>query len=731
MTAGKLASSFPSATTNTLLYSCPIGRTASAVLTVCNQGASTTYRVALRDYTQLLTLSSSAHTFNIGNPITSYQISTTPGSTITDFQPGDLIEDDLGKWQARLLDVVRETSTITVPTKVGTVGTFAYSTITPALTSFSVGNTITDTTNGLTFKYLGTAQTPGTFFLNTEPLSTSATSLRVNTLPTAFVANKYLAIPDASPATSYEIVQATAITTATYTATITRAQLGSTAAVIKSGSQAIIIDVTSTTKTINEGATFTASDTTLTLNNVTNLFVGDYLRVGTEIMTISSVDTGTSSVNVLRASLGTTASTHADGATVTRLANDGTITVHWLSETPAAGPATLTYGVTNNLTSDYVFSGDATGADPILTAKVGDTLVFNVNAAGHPFRLTSVAGAYNVANEITTGVTGAGTTAGTVTWVTTGFAAGTYYYQCELHANMGGQIILTTGDLSPTVTNGTSTARISTTPAGYAPSIEFLHDFDNNGDFEWVSQGYAMNLSRVYRFTQSDASNASNQLRFSDQTSLNPVYTSGVTYNGTAGTAGAYTQIDLTASSPTVLYSLSSTSANNSYGSTFAINSNPLFTKFYIYDVTAAITVTDTFTIGTTTPITQTVATVTPGAFGYVQSFSGTTLKVSLGDKSANFAAADVFVDTPLTPAANRTLATVSSVSDIAGADYLVYDKAISANSTDKHSGIVLGAGHSLLVYSGANTLNYVVSGFEDVTSDWTTVHYDQGDTIN
>lgn len=730
MTAGKLASAFPSATTNTQLYSCPIGRTASVVLTVCNQSASAqTYRVALRDYTQILTLSSSAHTFNIGNPVSAYTVDITPGVAITDFAPGDLIEDDLGKWSARILDVYKDTSTITVPTKVGTVGTVAYTGISPALTSFAVGNTITDSTNGLAFKLLGNGQTPGQIFLNMEPLSTAATSLRLNTLPVAAVANKYLAIPDASPASSYEIVRMTAITTATYTATITRAQLGTTAAIIQPGIQAIILDVTATTKTINEGATFTATDTTLTLNNVTNLFVGDYLRVDNEIMTISSVDNGTSSVSVQRGALGTTGATHADGATVTRVANDGTIYVHWFSETPAPAAATLTYAVTNNLTSDYVFSGSATGNDPTLTVNIGDTLTFNLNATGHPMHITNQSGAYNVANEVTTGVTGAGTAVGTLTWNTTGFAAGTYYYVCEFHATMIGQIILQTPDLSPTISNGTSTARISTTTTGFQKSLEFLHDFNNNGDFEWTSQGYQMNLGRIYRFTQTDSTNTSNQLRFSDQVSLSPVYTTGVTYNGTAGTSGSYTQIDLTASSPTVLYSTSSTSANASYGSTFSVNSDPDYTKIYIYDVTAAITATDTFQVGATTPVTQTVTAVTTGPYGYVQSFSGTSLKVSLGPNSAAFAATNTFYDTPLTAGATRTTATVSSVSDVATADYLVYDKSLSGNATDRHSGIVLGSGHSLMVYSGAAQLSYVVNGFEDVTSDWTTVHYDQGDS--
>ena len=59
--------------------------------------------------------------------------------------------------------------------------------------------------------------------------------------------------------------------------------------------------------------------------------------------------------------------------------------------------------------------------------------------------------------QVTTGtLTGAGV-AGTVTWVTTGVTAGTYYYQCTSHAGMVGQIIVTdtTNRLGSASGNGT------------------------------------------------------------------------------------------------------------------------------------------------------------------------------------------------------------------------------------------------------------------------------------
>lgn len=728
MAAGKLASAKPAATTDTRLYQCPIGRSASVVLNVCNQsGSAATYRVALKDYTQVLTLSGSTHTFNLGNPVSAYSIDITPGIAVSTFDPGDEYVDDLGTWSAKILDVFRDTSTITINTKVTRVATLSYANISPALTEFAIGDTITCDTSGLALNLLGNGQTPGQIFLEFPALSTSATSVVAYNLPSLLNATKFLAIANG---TNTEIVDVTNVNVNTNVLTIVRAQQGTSAVEILPGAQATILDITATTFTINEGATFTATDTTLTLNNVTGIFTGDYLKIDSEFLQVQTVDPGTTSVNVGRGSLGTTATTHADGATVTRVANDGQLNINFFAQTPVPAAATLNYTVTNNLTSDYTFAGDAIGNDPTLTVNIGDTLNFNMNAVGHPLRITNQNGAWNPANEVTSGVTGAGTdTGGTVSWDTTGLAAGTYYYVCENHATMIGQIILTTPDTTPTITNGTSTARLQTLPTAVTNNLEFVHDINGDGDYEWSSQGFQINLGRVYKFDQSNASNAGHPFRLSDQVGLSPVYTTGVTTAGTPGSSGAYTQIDLTASSPTVLYSYSTTTGEGSFGSTFSITNDPLYTRIYLYDVVGDITATDTFASGQTTAVTQTVTTVNSGPYGYVQSFSGTSLKVSLAPGSADFAATDEFYDTPLTPGATRTTAVVSSVSEVSAEDYIVYGKSLSANSTDKNSGIVLGSGHSLLVYSSSADLSFVVNGFEDVTNDWTTVQYQQGGT--
>ena len=109
---------------------------------------------------------------------------------------------------------------------------------------------------------------------------------------------------------------------------------------------------------------------------------------------------------------------------------------------PSQVLTTYTYTVTSSGSSHYVFAGDATGNDPTIACNAGDTLVFNVNASGHPFYLKSslVTG---TGSQVSTGtVSGNGASIGTVTWDTAGVTPGTYYYICQYHSAMAGQIII-------------------------------------------------------------------------------------------------------------------------------------------------------------------------------------------------------------------------------------------------------------------------------------------------
>ena len=90
---GLLAQLKPSANTDTVLYSVPINRTASTVLTIANDGTGSAYDVAVKNYDQKFTLDAATYKLHEGDVITSSVVevgtalsgtgSLTVGDTIT------------------------------------------------------------------------------------------------------------------------------------------------------------------------------------------------------------------------------------------------------------------------------------------------------------------------------------------------------------------------------------------------------------------------------------------------------------------------------------------------------------------------------------------------------------------------------------------------------------------------------------------------------------------------
>ena len=414
--------------------------------------------------------------------------------------------------------------------------------------------------------------------------------------------------------------------------------------------------------------------------------------------TFYSGTTGGANVAVTRAQFGTTAAAHQSGQLVSIYTDSGTTT-------------TINEG------------GQFAAGDTTLTVTDGTTIVTGTHI--------------RVGNEImlATGVTGNDVTVTRGVWGTTDAAHNDGSTVTPMV--QGSQALVQWFDTSETLTGGTTNAT-ATTQFTATSSAVYTTQFTwgTVAGRETVPSQFSMDVDRTYLFDQSDSSNTGLPLRFSDTqegTGATPTagteYTTGVTKAGTAGTDGTI-EIIPTVNTPDPLYyyaeGTASAAPDTQYSSGIDIVTDPQFTEIYLYDVDGTWVTGDTFTIGTAT---QTVGTVTGGKYGWVSAWSGSDLYVTLGTGSAAFAGSDVFVDTPRGQGADRANATVSSVTaatDLETKDYIYYDVAISANTTNEHKGLVVGPNSHLIVYASSANLSFQVNGFANTVSDWEAEQYNQ-----
>jgi hypothetical protein len=663
MTAGKLASVKPAATTNTFLYRAPITSATSAVLNVVNQSASgASYRAALRDYDQVLTLDSSNYKFRRGNVVSTYVISLIPGIQKNSLTSGSIVATESTNANFRFLDVFIDSSIKEIPTKVAPIGQVSF-TVAPTGGTLTGGSILTGV-KGLTATVFSFNSTTNIATCSIPDVTAAATSLYFSDV-TSILNNDLIAIPDrATTNPVYELVLGTNVNTSTNIITSTRAQLGTTAAIHPSGAACRILRPTATTTTLT-AAIADGTATTISVTSSASLTIGDYVRIGNELMLIMAINGN--DVDVDRGEFNTTAAAASNGATVTLVTDEG------------------------NTNLNYFASGEA-----ITSGAISATIASYI-ATGNPFSST----------------------------------------------------------------------------------VRYIFDINEDGVFE-APDSISLDLGRTYRFTQSDSSNTDHSIRFFVTGQITE-YTTGVIVNGTAGTSGAYTQIvinNLTSTNLNV-YDLD----ESGYDLPANVNINPTYTSAYIYDIDGSLTVGESFNTLTgtndisaiypgpygyvhnyastslkvslglnstsfaeyTTTITGSSGskTITVGSAtnlipgmavsgtgiatgARISSITGTTVTLDISNSGAVSGTGTfehIFYDSPRENGSTRSLAKVSSYTastDINDEDYLFYGKSVSANSTDKNSGIVVGPGQSVVVYSSSADLNYVLNGFEDSTSDFT-----------
>ena len=669
MTAGKLAAVTPAATTNTLLYRAPIASAASAILSVVNTtGANETYRVGLRDYDQIFTLDSDAYKYRPGNVISTYVIGLEPGVTKSSLVANSTISLASNNGNFKFLDVFVDSSIIEVATKTTVIGTTQLSAA-PTGGVFAPGDLLTGQ-YGLTSTVYSVNTATNTLSTSFSNLTSVSSTVYIASLTTV-LAGDFLSIPNIGlGVTTSEIVLVGTINSGTHIANITRAQAGTSASEHYSGSSCRILRNSATTTTIT--AALNAVETTVNVASATGLTIGGSLKIGAEYMIIEGI-VGLA-VTVERGGYGSTAITHTSGASVTYATDEGRLIINYFDASE-----TITSGAVTGILSTY------------------------------------------------------------------------------------------------TTTNNPSN-----------PSAEYVFDVNSDGIYE-VLTNFNFNIDRTYRFLQDDSSNLNHDVRFV-VTGSALAYTVGVTTSGVAGNSGAYVQIAISSATSTNLSLVDLD--DSQYSLSTAIEDDPIYQQIYIYDVDGTLAEAESFNTGTgsntidylypgpygyiheykgtklkvslglnssafstytktavsgvsgqKTITLNNVTSLIPGmevsgtgiATGSrVSSISGVVVtldKSNTATVTGSILFEHIFYDSPREIGSTRSYvkyvsSTVSTY--INDEDYLYYDNALVSKNTDKNSGIIVGPGQSLVVYSSAVGLNFIINGFLDSTLDFPVNSYNR-----
>lgn len=671
MTAGKLAAVTPAATTNTLLYRAPITSAASAILSVVNTtGANETYRVGLRDYDQIFTLDSDAYKYRPGNVISTYVVGLEPGVTKSSLIANSTISLASNNGNFKFLDVFVDSSIIEVGTKTANIGTVQLSGI-PTGGVFAPGDVLTGQ-YGLTSTVYSVNTVTNTLSTSISNLSSVSSTVYISDL-TDVLAGDFLSIPNIGiGVTTSEIVLVGTINSGTHIANITRAQAGTSASEHYSGSSCRILRNSATTTTIT--AALDAVETVVNVASATGLTIGGSLKIGAEYMIIQGI--AALAVTVERGSYGSTAITHTSGASVTYATEVGLVVINYFES-----GETITSGAVTATLSTYLSSNN-------------------------PF----------------------------------------------------------------------------------LPFPKYVFDLNSDGIYE-VLTNFNFNIDRTYRFLQDDSSNLNHDVRFI-VVGTSVAYTVGVTTSGTAGNSGAYVQIAISSATSLSLSLTDTDLDDSAYSLGAIIQTNPVYQQIYIYDIDGTLAEAESFSTSTgsntidyvypgpygyiheykgtklkvslglnssafstytktavsgvsgqKTITLNNVTSLIPGmevsgtgiATGTrVSSISGAVVRLDKSNTATvtgSILFEHIFYDSPREIGSTRSYvkyvsSTVSTY--ISDEDYLYYDNALVSKNTDKNSGIIVGPGQSLVVYSSAVGLNFIINGFLDSTLDFPVNSYNR-----
>ena len=719
MTAGRLAASNPSATTNTLLYRSVIDQTASTVLTATNiSGSGVTYRAALRNYDQILKLDGDEPSnliFNKGNPVSTYKLKITPGISFAAASPNAELNSQSGS-RAKLLDVYKDTATINRYVKVEKIANFEGDSQT-LIGTFQNGETITGAVSTFTATLKQFEATTGLIYANIADVAQGATSVKVSR-NTGLAEGTKLMLSEDATATGTEVItiDTGGIDVNNNTLTVTRGVYGTTASPIPGGQYAKSFIDSATASTINEGATFTAADVTLTLTDATGFLEGSFIRVGNEIMSVTTV--AGNDLTIVRGQYGTSAVDHNDGSAVTQMTDAGDYYLNFFTESEGlqggTSNATISSNVTqgsNSITNQDRFTiaeGSIGGVYEYLTlSNHNNERTYRYDQSdssntGHPFRLSEQA-------DGTQTLTGAEYTTG-VTKVGTAGQAGAY--------------------LDITITSGTPLSLYS-----YAePAVANTADANANYGFQ-IGTTLTPDYEEIYIYDVAGEPWAAAQA-FEIGGTTYTVQASGVT----VGKYGYVHEWNPTLNELKISLGVGSSAfatGDQLYDTPTLVDANRTMAEVVAGKVLAIDTVgaaNASRTAGTYSGLSPTGGSGSGLKVDIVVAASTGAATVTLINGGKNYADGETLTVTDALlgggGAPNLTFATdgigagdgigATSTTYVKTEDYIHYGKAIAANASDRTTGIVVGPGQNLIVWASDTNIAFQVQGFESVSEDYT-----------
>ena len=719
MTAGRLAASNPSATTNTLLYRSVIDQTASTVLTATNiSGSGVTYRAALRNYDQILKLDGDEPSnliFNKGNPVSTYKLKITPGISFAAASPNAEINSPSGS-RAKLLDVYKDTATINRYVKVEKVANFEGDSQT-LIGTFQNGETITGAVSTFTATLKQFESTTGLIYATIPDVASNATSVKISR-NTGLAEGTKLMLSEDAAATGTEVItiDTGGIDVNNNTLTVTRSVYGTTASPIPGGQYAKSFIDSATTSTINEGATFTAADVTLTLTDATGFLEGSFIRIGNEILSVTTV--AGNDLTVVRGQYGTSAVDHNDGSAVTQMTDAGDYYLNFFTESEGLQGGTSNATISSNVTQG---SNSITNADRFTIAEgsIGGVYEYltlsnhnnertyrydqsDSSNTGHPFRLSEQA-------DGTQTLTGAEYTTG-VTKVGTAGQAGAY--------------------LEITITSGTPLSLYS-----YAePAVANTADANANYGFQ-IGTTLTPDYEEIYIYDVAGEPWAAAQA-FEIGGTTYTVQANGVT----VGKYGYVHEWDTAQNELKISLGVGSAAfavGDQFYDTPTLVDANRTMAEVVSGKVLAIDTVgaaNASRTAGTYSGLSPTGGSGSGLKVDIVVAASTGAATVTLVNGGKNYADGETLTVTDANlgggGAPNLTFATdgigagdgigATSTTYVKTEDYIHYGKAIAANSSDRTTGIVVGPGQNLIVWASDTNIAFQVQGFESVSEDYT-----------